>query len=118
MTKKNQRLPIILSGIFVFITISAFYSVWTLEGKERLSFKLWEVAAYILPRWREAKQAPLVSGAMSEQTLRYFRARGRIERRDAAEVRWCHAVNSRSKLTEALSGSPPQPPTLTLNPNL
>ncbi|KAM7018594.1 protein FAM151B isoform 1-T2 [Tautogolabrus adspersus] len=41
---------------------------------------------------------------MSERTLEYFFSRGKIERRDAAEVRWSHAVNSRSRLTEALTG--------------
>lgn len=42
---------------------------------------------------------------MSEQTLQYFLSRGRIERRDAAEISWCHGVNSRSRLMEALSGN-------------
>uniref|UniRef100_H3CG22 Family with sequence similarity 151 member B n=1 Tax=Tetraodon nigroviridis TaxID=99883 RepID=H3CG22_TETNG len=46
-----------------------------------------------------------VPGQMSERTLRYFRSRGRIDGSDAAEVRWCHGVNSRSRLAEALSGS-------------
>ncbi|XP_060893454.1 protein FAM151B isoform X1 [Labrus mixtus] len=41
---------------------------------------------------------------MSERTLEYFFSRGRIERRDAAEVSWSHAVNNRSRLTEALTG--------------
>ncbi|XP_077417622.1 protein FAM151B isoform X1 [Vanacampus margaritifer] len=39
---------------------------------------------------------------MSEQVLQYFQ--GQIQKKDAAEVRWSHAVNSRSKLTEALQG--------------
>lgn len=42
---------------------------------------------------------------MSEQTLEYFWSQGEIKRRDAAAVRWSHAVNSRSVLTEALSGT-------------
>lgn len=41
---------------------------------------------------------------MSEQTLEYLMSRGHIQRRDAAEVSWSHAVNSRSRLTEALTG--------------
>lgn len=41
---------------------------------------------------------------MSEQTLEYFLSRGLMKRRDAAEVSWSHAVNSRSRLAEALSG--------------
>uniref|UniRef100_UPI0037E76E43 protein FAM151B isoform X1 n=2 Tax=Semicossyphus pulcher TaxID=241346 RepID=UPI0037E76E43 len=41
---------------------------------------------------------------MSEQTLDYFFSRRKIQRRDAADVRWSHAVNSRSGLTEALTG--------------
>ncbi|XP_069001453.1 protein FAM151B isoform X2 [Embiotoca jacksoni] len=41
---------------------------------------------------------------MADRTLDYFLSRGKIKRRDAAEVRWEHAVNSRRRLTEALSG--------------
>uniref|UniRef100_G3NHS9 Menorin-like domain-containing protein n=2 Tax=Gasterosteus aculeatus aculeatus TaxID=481459 RepID=G3NHS9_GASAC len=44
-----------------------------------------------------------VSWRMSDHTLRYFSLRhGR--RRDAADVTWSHAVNSRSRLAEALTG--------------
>ncbi|XP_029685536.1 protein FAM151B-like isoform X1 [Takifugu rubripes] len=38
-------------------------------------------------------------------TLQYFLSRGLIRSSDAAEVSWCHGVNSRSGLMEALSGS-------------
>ncbi|XP_070690380.1 protein FAM151B [Pempheris klunzingeri] len=41
---------------------------------------------------------------MSEQTLEYFWSRSLMGTRDAAELRWSHAVNSRRRLTEALSG--------------
>ncbi|XP_070761119.1 protein FAM151B [Enoplosus armatus] len=41
---------------------------------------------------------------MSDQTLEYFLSQSQIKKRDAAEVRWSHAVNSRSRLTEALTG--------------
>nr|XP_046242153.1 protein FAM151B [Scatophagus argus] len=41
---------------------------------------------------------------MSEQTLEYLLRHRHIKRKDAAEVRWSHAVNSRSRLTEALTG--------------
>ncbi|KAK5855572.1 hypothetical protein PBY51_007237 [Eleginops maclovinus] len=41
---------------------------------------------------------------MSEQTLEYFWSRREIMKRNAAEVRWSHAVNSRSQLTEAITG--------------
>ncbi|XP_042344598.1 protein FAM151B [Plectropomus leopardus] len=41
---------------------------------------------------------------MSDQTLEYFLCRGDIRMRDAAEVRWSHAANSASRLTDALSG--------------
>lgn len=41
---------------------------------------------------------------MSEQTLDYFSRQSRIRGRDAAEVTWSHAVNSRSRLAEALTG--------------
>lgn len=61
------------------------------------------------------KQAHFVSGTMSELTLQYFLTRGRIERRDAAEVSWCHGVNSRSRLKETLSGNPAQ--AVTPNPS-
>ncbi|XP_076587840.1 protein FAM151B [Chaetodon auriga] len=46
-----------------------------------------------------------LKGRMSEQTLEYFMRHGEIKKRDAAEVRWSHAVNSRSRLTEALTGA-------------
>ncbi|XP_040898347.1 protein FAM151B [Toxotes jaculatrix] len=41
---------------------------------------------------------------MTDPTLDYFLSQGQIKRRDAAEVKWSHAVNSRSRLTEALTG--------------
>lgn len=37
---------------------------------------------------------------MCEHTLQFFL----LERKDAALIRWAHAVNSRSKLMEALPG--------------
>uniref|UniRef100_A0A3P8WEB1 Family with sequence similarity 151 member B n=1 Tax=Cynoglossus semilaevis TaxID=244447 RepID=A0A3P8WEB1_CYNSE len=42
---------------------------------------------------------------MSERTLEHFLSRGEIRRKDAAELRWSHAVNSRGKLEDALTGS-------------
>uniref|UniRef100_A0A3Q3IZC4 Menorin-like domain-containing protein n=1 Tax=Monopterus albus TaxID=43700 RepID=A0A3Q3IZC4_MONAL len=48
--------------------------------------------------------AVLVTERMADQTLEYFLSQGLIKKRDAAEVRWSHAVNSRNKLTEALAG--------------
>ncbi|XP_061624309.1 protein FAM151B isoform X2 [Phyllopteryx taeniolatus] len=39
---------------------------------------------------------------MCKQVVEYFQ--GRIKKKDAAEVSWSHAVNSRSKLAEALQG--------------
>jgi len=41
---------------------------------------------------------------MSEHTLEYFLNKGVIKRKDAADIEWCHAVNSKSKLIEALGG--------------
>uniref|UniRef100_A0A3Q3MFF3 Family with sequence similarity 151 member B n=1 Tax=Mastacembelus armatus TaxID=205130 RepID=A0A3Q3MFF3_9TELE len=41
---------------------------------------------------------------MRDETLEYFWSQSWIKKRDAAEVRWSHAVNSRSRLTEALAG--------------
>lgn len=38
-------------------------------------------------------------------TLQYFLSRGLIRSGDAAEVSWCHGVNSRGALMEALSGN-------------
>lgn len=112
--KKKLRLSIVLCVVFVFIC-STFYSVWTLKGKVRLSFKLCEPPLIFSTVGRPdvmLKQAHFVSGTMSEQTLQYFLIRARIER-DAAEVSWCHGVNSRSRLMEALSGKPPNPEPLT-----
>ncbi|KAK2837051.1 hypothetical protein Q5P01_014263 [Channa striata] len=45
-----------------------------------------------------------LKGSMSDQCLDYFLRRSLIQRRDAAEVKWSHAVNSRSSLAEALAG--------------
>lgn len=41
---------------------------------------------------------------MSEQTLEYFLNKGTIRRKDAANIEWYHAANSKSKLMEALQG--------------
>lgn len=41
---------------------------------------------------------------MSDNTLAYFLNLNQIKRRDAAEVKWSHAVNSRSRLSQALAG--------------
>ncbi|AWP07047.1 putative protein FAM151B isoform 2 [Scophthalmus maximus] len=41
---------------------------------------------------------------MSERTLDYFLSPSRMKKRDAAEVKWSHAVNSRSRLQEAVTG--------------
>ncbi|XP_041793389.1 protein FAM151B isoform X2 [Chelmon rostratus] len=71
---KKSLLFSLRSAALLLIGCFAFYVVWNL--KER----------------------------MSEQTLEYFWSQGEIKRRDAAAVRWSHAVNSRSVLTEALSG--------------
>lgn len=42
---------------------------------------------------------------MSQRTLEYFLGLGLIKREDAADITWAHAVNSRSKLSEALKDS-------------
>lgn len=41
---------------------------------------------------------------MSEHTLEYFVNKGTIQTKDAADIEWYHAANSKSKLTEALQG--------------
>ncbi|XP_037339295.2 protein FAM151B isoform X2 [Pungitius pungitius] len=41
---------------------------------------------------------------MSDHTLQYFIRLRHLQRRDAADVTWSHAVNSWSRLTEALTG--------------
>ncbi|XP_023253463.1 protein FAM151B-like [Seriola lalandi dorsalis] len=41
---------------------------------------------------------------MSDRTLEYFLSLNQITKKDASEVKWSHAVNSRSRLTEALTG--------------
>ncbi|XP_053277709.1 protein FAM151B isoform X1 [Pleuronectes platessa] len=45
------------------------------------------------------------TGRMCDGTLDYLLSRRQIKRRDGAEVRWCHAVNSRSRLHEAVTGT-------------
>uniref|UniRef100_A0A8D3D983 Menorin-like domain-containing protein n=1 Tax=Scophthalmus maximus TaxID=52904 RepID=A0A8D3D983_SCOMX len=45
-----------------------------------------------------------LAGKMSERTLDYFLSPSRMKKRDAAEVKWSHAVNSRSRLQEAVTG--------------
>lgn len=60
--------------IFIVIGCLTVYIVWTLKDR------------------------------MCERTLEYFLSRGQIQKRDAAQVRWSHAVNNRSSLTEALTG--------------
>lgn len=116
MKKKKLRLLIVVCVSFLFISYSVFY-LWTLKGKVRSSSNLCEPPLIFSsaggPRVR-LKRTHLFSGTMSEQTLQYFLVRGRIGRRDAAEVSWCHGVNSRSRLMEALSGNPPYTLTLTL----
>uniref|UniRef100_A0A8C6SNW0 Family with sequence similarity 151 member B n=1 Tax=Neogobius melanostomus TaxID=47308 RepID=A0A8C6SNW0_9GOBI len=42
---------------------------------------------------------------MPGQTLKYFLGLGLIKREDAADITWAHAVNSKSKLSEALKDS-------------
>lgn len=42
---------------------------------------------------------------MSDCTLEYFSGLGLIKREDAADITWAHAVNSKSKLSEALKDS-------------
>lgn len=45
---------------------------------------------------------------MSDQTLDYFLRQRQIKKKDAAEVIWSHAVNSRGRLTEVLTGTVPR----------
>lgn len=42
---------------------------------------------------------------MSDRTLEYFVSEGKIEERDAADVLWSHAANSRAKIAAALTGA-------------
>lgn len=51
------------------------------------------------------KLQSISKGSMSEQTLEYFLNKGTIRRKDAADIEWYHAANSKSKLMEALRGS-------------
>lgn len=44
-------------------------------------------------------------GEMSDRTLEYFFNLGLIKREDAADITWAHAVNSKSKLSDALKDS-------------
>uniref|UniRef100_A0A8C3A9Y2 Family with sequence similarity 151 member B n=1 Tax=Cyclopterus lumpus TaxID=8103 RepID=A0A8C3A9Y2_CYCLU len=57
----------------------------------------------IVSNWRST--ALVLTGCLIVfVTLEYFLRLGRIRGRDAAEVRWSHAVNSSSRLAEALTG--------------
>ncbi|KAJ8414869.1 hypothetical protein AAFF_G00023920 [Aldrovandia affinis] len=42
------------------------------------------------------------SGRMSEQTLEYFFSKGQIQEKDAVNLDWYHAANSKSKIYDAL----------------
>ena len=39
---------------------------------------------------------------MTDQTLEYFLSQGKIQVKDAADIEWAHAANSKNKITEAL----------------
>lgn len=88
--RKTRRLSIIfcvVASVFICYSTVGIRFVWTLKG------------LMLSPEGGPA-------GPLWERTLRYFRGLGQIEGSDAAEVRWCHGVNSRSRLMEALSGKP------------
>ncbi|XP_026875674.2 coiled-coil domain-containing protein 125 [Electrophorus electricus] len=44
------------------------------------------------------------TGSMRDQTLDYFLRKGAIHDRDAADINWYHAANSRDKINEAIKG--------------
>lgn len=65
------------------------------------------LTVYLVWKYKGAEQK------MSDQTVEYFLGRGLIKREDAADVTWSHAVNSKTKLAEALEG-----PTLMLEADI
>lgn len=62
------------------------------------------VAAWTIYRLQTKIPSFPNSGKMSEQTLDYL-SKGRIKERDAANVEWYHAANSKAKITKALKSS-------------
>ncbi|KAJ8380676.1 hypothetical protein SKAU_G00014540 [Synaphobranchus kaupii] len=79
----NSRFRVHVVAVFLIVVIVA-WTVWNLQSK--------------IPSFPN-------SGRMSEQTLDYFLIKGKINERDAANVEWYHAANSKSKITEALKSS-------------
>ncbi|KAK7933742.1 hypothetical protein WMY93_004638 [Mugilogobius chulae] len=73
----KRKVIVLCSLLFVFAGAVTLFAVW--KSKE--------------------------TGEMSDRTLDYFLALGLIKREDAADITWAHAVNSRSKLSQALQDS-------------
>lgn len=97
------------------IACLAVYIVWRLKSETGETCNVCELRVLLIkatityqPASHEAVCHLLrfvLPGRMSDQTLEYFLSQNLIKKRDAAEVTWSHAVNSRSSLTEALSGT-------------
>uniref|UniRef100_A0A4W4GI86 Menorin-like domain-containing protein n=1 Tax=Electrophorus electricus TaxID=8005 RepID=A0A4W4GI86_ELEEL len=58
------------------------------------------VASYL----RYESSSSSATGSMRDQTLDYFLRKGAIHDRDAADINWYHAANSRDKINEAIKG--------------
>uniref|UniRef100_A0A8C8IJZ1 Menorin-like domain-containing protein n=1 Tax=Oncorhynchus tshawytscha TaxID=74940 RepID=A0A8C8IJZ1_ONCTS len=56
--------------------------------------------------WNLENKTPEISTElMTDQTLEYFLSQGKIQVKDAADIEWAHAANSKNKITEALQSS-------------
>lgn len=56
--------------------------------------------------WRsKLKKLTYTARSMSDRTLEYFLSQEKIHARDAADIEWYHAANSKTKIAEALTGS-------------
>ncbi|KAI4884299.1 hypothetical protein NFI96_026910 [Prochilodus magdalenae] len=54
--------------------------------------------------WLLSDSPSSAAGSMGDLTLDYFLKKGAIQGRDAADINWYHAANSKDKINEALQG--------------
>lgn len=71
-----KRKFIVLCSLFAIVCLLSLFALWKFKEEE-----------------------------MSDQTVKYFFDQSLISRANAADITWAHAVNSKSKLSEALKGS-------------
>ncbi|XP_020326165.1 protein FAM151B isoform X1 [Oncorhynchus kisutch] len=62
--------------------------------------------SFVLCVWNLENKTPEISTElMTDQTLEYFLSQGKMQVKDAADIEWAHAANSKNKITEALQSS-------------